>query len=333
MTESSANTTTQEANEFLTKKYAGQIVSIHSVEGGYSRNRRAIIELKDRAIFAKEVDVDLLPDEGMTELTWLKKDYEVTQVLRAHGIDIVPEWCELDMNGHLLLMTSYEKKDGWWWSLPNLEQTRTTYIDTVIQATKQLEALHLPKEYTPKLSLQPFFRDEIAGYDGMKRLLEDADLRQRLVEKYKNLLTAKPQKHLEDAYLVMMETLHHTPRLEELQTKTLALTKQPNHFFNHCDVRSDNIAFNENTNEIKIVDWNWASYAPAGFGATEFLLDMARRGVDITRWKDELNIELLAATVGYYIIRSLKDPLTPDNNLREMQAQTAAIANYLYTRL
>lgn len=327
------NTTTQEANEFLAKKYAKQIVSIHPVEGGYSRNRRAIIELADRKIFAKEVDLDLLPDEGMTELTWLKKDYAVTQALREQGLTIVPEWSELDMNGHLLLMTSYEKKDGWWWTLPDLAQTRNDYIDAVIQAVKQLESLQLPEELTVKLSLQPFFRDEIAGYDGIKRLLDDGELRQKLVEKYSDLLSPATPEYLENAYSVMIDTLQNITKLTHLHEMTLSLASQPNSSFNHCDVRSDNIAYNEQTHEVKFVDWNWASYAPAGFGTTEFLLDMARRGVDIERWKDELNIELLAATVGFYIIRSLKDPLATGSNLREMQAQTAAIANNLYSQL
>ena len=59
------------------------------VSGGFSRNRRALVSAGDKTIFVKEVDVDLLPDDGERELVWLKKDYEVMRLLqkeigRAH---------------------------------------------------------------------------------------------------------------------------------------------------------------------------------------------------------------------------------------------------------
>lgn len=131
----------------------------------------------------------------------------------------------------------------------------------------------------------------------------------------------------------MVETLHDDGALKHLKKQTTRLAELPNDCLNHCDVRSDNIAYNRQTGEVKFVDWNWASYAPAKFGATEFLLDMARKGVDISPWYEDMSVELLAATVGYYMIRSLKPPLTPGSTLREMQAETAAVANYLYRQL
>ena len=97
-------------------------------------------------------------------------------------------------------------------------------------------------------------------------------------------------------------------------------------------MRSDNLAFHPQTGELKLVDWNWASYAPRGSGATEFLIDMARHGQDVTPWLDELNAEMLAAFVGFYLIRSLKPPLQPGDNLRQMQALSAATAYDLLER-
>ena len=73
MSEQFETTTTSKVNSFLVERYADADISIHPVEGGYSRNRRAIIDIDDRSIFAKEVDVNLLPDEGAVELGWLKK--------------------------------------------------------------------------------------------------------------------------------------------------------------------------------------------------------------------------------------------------------------------
>lgn len=128
----------------------------------------------------------------------------------------------------------------------------------------------------------------------------------------------------------MVATLLDDTKLADLQERTARLADLPNDSLNHCDVRSDNLAYNENTGEVKLVDWNWASYAPKKFGATEFLIDMARRGVDVSPWYDDMSVDLLAATVGFFMTRSLKPPLTPGSTLRDMQAEAAAVANYLY---
>lgn len=331
MSEQIGTATTTKANEFIAERYASADVVIHSVEGGYSRNRRAIIDVNDESVFAKEVDTEILPDEGVVELGWLKKDYEIINEFAKHGVTIVPEWAELHLNGHLLLLPSYKREDGWEWTLPDDKATRTRYIQAVIDATKQLEATELPEELTEKLSLQPFFRDEIAEYEGITPLFTDSELRAQLVDRYTKL--QEKGGHLLPMNIQMVEMLLDDERLKHLKEQTVRLAELPNDCLNHCDVRSDNIAYNTRTGEVKFVDWNWASYAPAKFGATEFLLDMARRGVDVSPWYEDMSVELLAATTGYYMIRSLKPPLTPGSTLREMQAETAAVANYLYNQL
>jgi hypothetical protein len=331
MSEQINTTTTQKANQFIAEKYAGSDVVIHAVEGGYSRNRRAIIDVNGESVFAKEVDTEVLPDEGAIELGWLEKDYQLVNELAKHGVTIAPEWAELHLNGHLLLIPSYKKEDGWEWTLPDDEIARTKYIQAIIDATKQLEVTKLDEGLTEKLSLQPFFRDEIAEYEGIAPLLDDPELRVQLIDRY----TKYQEKggHLLPMNIQMVETLRDDESLSHLKRQTVRLAELSNDCLNHCDVRSDNIAYNTRTGEVKFVDWNWASYAPAKFGATEFLLDMARRGVDVSPWYEDMSVELLAATVGYYMIRSLKPPLTAGSTLREMQAETAAVANYLYGQL
>jgi hypothetical protein len=331
MTERFNTTTTSKVNDFIAEKYANTDVVIHSVEGGYSRNRRAIIDVNGESVFAKEVDMSVLDDEGATELGWLKKDYEITSELASRGVEIVSDWAELHLDGHLLLLPSYRKEDGWLWTLPEEELVQTKYIQAVVDATKRLESTTLPEDLTEKLSLQPFFRDEIAEYEGISPLFADPELRSRLIDMYSRF--QKKGGHLLSMNIQMVETLSDDQSLRHLQNQTRRLVELPNDCLNHCDVRSDNITYNETTGEVKFVDWNWASYAPAKFGATEFLLDMARRGVDVSPWYSDMSKELLAATVGYYMIRSLKPPLTPGSSLREMQAETAAVANYLYEQL
>lgn len=322
---------TPTAMKFIANKYGSEDIAVHPVEGGYSLNRRAIIEVNDKSFFAKEVDTTILSGDGEVELEWLRKDYRVITEFGKHGVSIVPEWAELHLNEHLLLLPSYKKEDGWHWSAPIDNETRTSYIQSVIDATKQLEEIRLPADHIARLSLEPFFRDEIAQYEGIAPLFSDKALRAQLIEKYVKL--QKNSDHLLPMNIQMVETLKDDKSLRDLQQRTVRLGKLPNNCLNHCDVRSDNITYNENTGEVRFVDWNWTSYAPAKFGATEFLLDMARCGTDISPWYDDMSVDLLGATVGYYMIRSLKPPLAPGSTLRDMQAETAAVANYLYRQL
>jgi hypothetical protein len=82
------------------------------VSGGFSRNRRALVSAGDKTIFVKEVDVDLLPDDGERELAWLKKDYEVTQLLQKLHPQYVADWAKLASDGYVLMTSSYASDDG-----------------------------------------------------------------------------------------------------------------------------------------------------------------------------------------------------------------------------
>ncbi len=301
-----------------------------AVSGGYSRNRRSLLGFDGKWIFAKEVDKSLLPSDGEEEMAWLKKDYECTKLLRERVPEHVPLWSELAADGHVLLMSSYRKEDGWQWSLPSEPSEQHRYIQAVIDVTKKLEVLEFNEDQINNLKLEPYFSDKLALDGGLDLILENDTVRNQLIDKYILMRGDETLSRLHSAIDEMLSFLSDRDEMKEVAGRARQLADQPNDCFNHCDVRSDNIAFNPSTNETIFVDWNWASFAPSKFGPSEFLSDMARNGVDITPWVDELNPDLLAAVVGYYAKRSLEDPLLRSNALREMQAETAAVAIKLY---
>lgn len=307
-------------------------IRVVSVNGGYSRNRRSLIGYADRWIFAKEVDQGLLPGDGVEELRWIHKDCECVNVLMATVPELVPEWEKLVADGHVLLMPSYRVEDGWSWSFPSTvavgEQQK--YIQAVVDATKKLETVEFDQGAIDTLNLHPYFRDKLALDDGLVLVLHNEEIRRRLKDKYDGMAQDESLTKLHPAIHKMQLLLQDESALKDLSIRAASLINQPNDCFGHCDVRSDNIAYNSSTGQVKFVDWNWASYATAGFGATEFLIDMTRRGVDTTQWLDDLNIEMLAAVVGFYMKQCLQDPLAPGNILRDVQAQSAAVALDLY---
>lgn len=304
---------------------------VTSVSGGFSRNRRALVSAGDKTIFVKEVDVDLLPDDGETELAWLKKDYEVIRLLQKVHPQYVADQITLSDDGYVLMTTSYASADGWLWRPPAEKSVAKRYISAVVAATRELEKTDLPHEVVEGLQLQPFTTAELGLDDGIDRIIADADIRRQLIDNYQTLLSEQSEFNQRRCQK-MMELLNNSDELADISVRAKQFAKQPEDCFNHSDVRSDNLAFHPQTGELKLVDCNWASYAPRGSGATEFLIDMARHGQDVTPWLDELNAEMLAAFVGFYLIRSLKPPLQPGDNLRQMRALSAATAYDLLER-
>ena len=298
---------------------------ITPVSGGFSLNRRALVSSGDRTIFVKEVDANLLSDEGERELGWLKKDYAVTRLLQKTYPQYVADWTELADDGHVLMTSSYASSDGWLWQPPTDNSVAERYISTVITAVRELEKIKLPQELIEELQLQPFAARELGLDDGIDQIIADADIRRRLIDNYQKLLSNQLEINQRRCQAII-ELLEKRDELIDVSVRAKEFAKQTEDCFNHSDVRSDNLAFNPQTGELKLVDWNWASYASQGSGATEFLVDMARHGHDVTPWLGELNVEMLASFVGFYLIRSLKPPLKPGDNLRQMQALSAAVA-------
>ena len=307
-------------------------LQITSVSGGFSRNRRALISPGDKTIFVKEVDVDLLPDAGERELAWLKKDYEVTRLLQKLHPQYVADQVTLSDDGHVLMTSSYTSADGWLWRPPAEKSVAKRYISSVVTATRELEQTELPHEVIEELQLQPFTTAELGLDDGIDRIITDPDIRCRLIDNYRTLLPDQSEVNQRRCQKTI-DLLGESDKLVDISVRAKQFAKQLEDCFNHSDVRSDNLAFHPQTGELKLVDWNWASYAPQGSGATEFLIDMARHGHDVMPWLGELNAEMLAAFVGFYLIRSLKPPLQPGDNLRQMQALSAATAYDLLERI
>ena len=306
-------------------------LQITSVSGGFSRNRRALVSAGDKTIFVKEVDVDLLPDDGERELAWLKKDYEVTRLLQKLLPQYVADRVALVGDGYVLMTTSYASVDGWLWRPPAEKSVAEQYILAVVTAARELEKTELPHKVIEELQLQPFTTAELGLDDGIDRIIANGDIRQQLIDNYQILLPEQSEVNQQRCQKII-RLLSERDELVDISVRAKRFAKQPEDCFDHGDVRSDNLAFQLQTGELKLVDWNWASYAPRGSGATEFLIDMARHGHDVTPWLNEVNAEMLAAFVGFYLIRSLKPPLKPGDNLRQMQALSAATAYDLLER-
>lgn len=305
---------------------------IRQTTGGYSRNIRALVGYNGQWLFAKEVDVSILEDDGATELGWLKKDYEFTGEVARHAPAIVVGRRELLCDDTLLVTEALRPEDGWLWHpLTNLDD-QAAYIDAVIAANDEIAAMTLDEATTMRLHAEPFFRDELAFDGGLELAVENQHFRSELIAKFTSMAAREGQSSfMAQSASDMVDLLGDIPRLRQLAASAWALHEQDETTLGHCDVRSDNVAYNPVTREVKLVDWNWASYAPRDSGPTEFLIDMAKHGIDVAPWRSRLNHEMLAGFIGLWLKRCLREPFSIGSNVREAQAQSAAAAYWLYS--
>lgn len=226
---------------------------ITPVSGGFSLNRRALVSSGGRTIFVKEVDANLLSDEGERELGWLKKDYAVTRLLQKTYPQYVADWTKLADDGHVLMTSSYASSDGWLWQSPTDNSVAERYISTVITAVCELEKIKLPQELIEEMQLQPFVARELGLDGGIDQIIADADIRRRLINNYQKLLPNQLEINQRRCQAII-ELLEKRDELIDVSVRAKEFAKQTEDCFNHSDVRSDNLAFNPQTGELKLVD-------------------------------------------------------------------------------
>ena len=217
-------------------------LQVTPVSGGFSRNRRALVSVGDKTIFVKEVDVDLLPDEGERELDWLRKDYEVMRLLQKVHPQYVADQITLSDDGHVLMTTSYASDDGWLWRPPAEKSVAKRYISAVVAAVRELEKTDLPHEVIEELQLQPFAAAELGLDDGIDRIIAEADIRRQLIDKYRTLLSEQSEVNQRRCQK-MMELLNNSDELADISVRAKQFAKQSEDCFNHSDIRSDNLAY------------------------------------------------------------------------------------------
>lgn len=307
-------------------------VTLQSVSGGYSKARRSLVGYGGKWVFVKQVDPDLLKDEEKLarEIAWQRKDYDCVLFLQRAAPHLGAEWAWLSDDGLTMMTTAYRPDDGWLWQLPELPGLRPGYITAVLGVLEQLEGIQLDDETIDRLGLEPILRDQLAFDGGLEELLASNEMRQALFERHQRLALEAEATSMRNNHRRMMQFLSNQSQIASLAEHAKLLHQQPQNYFSHGDVRSENITLNPSKSSVRLVDWNWASLTPKGFSATEFLLDVARNQIDVTPWLSSLNRDLLAAVVGFYAKHGLESDVRPTSRLRLMQAQVAATALKLY---
>jgi hypothetical protein len=92
----------------------------------------------------------------------------------------------------------------------------------------------------------------------------------------------------------------------------------------HADLRQSNLAWHP-TEGVKIVDWSWAGPSSPGLDKTSFLIDLAKSGVDITRYANHFDTVHARKLMGFWLGRAIQ-PALPGSIVREHQLASAITA-------
>jgi hypothetical protein len=278
------------------------------VNGGYSPARRGIVLLADgSAVFAKQA-----VDASSTAA--LQKEFELYQFLEAAGYPHVPK--VLGYAQDTLVLPDLR---GWDWS-PRWTQRK---LDAVLAAMQALGRL------TPGEDIRPLLKPGVPAE----------------LEKCWNLLV--PDENW-TAVQKILQANPKTPRsllnLSIAQRQEIVGRVTPQVFecgeLTHCDIRADNCAYNPATQELLIVDWNWAELGSFALDRSAFLVSVLRE-IELSSMTHQNKIELSAekvaglidprsalALAGFWLWYAAQPPLEPGDprGLRKLQLESGLLA-------
>ncbi len=272
---------------------------LQDVSGGYSIAKRGLaIANNGERVFVKL---------GVDDLTksWVQKDFETYEMLRQLAYDFIPKFSYTD--GSALILPDLSTYD---WS-PHWTSQKLQAALGAQEALTDIDPVGIRYQHSYTSVLRGCWDD-----------LSDASTWQKIV----NAVNGDDQKGIIGAVSANERGL--------LSKESYRVDFNRGEFI-HGDVRSDNIAYDESTDKLILVDWNWAEIASADLGRTAFLLSVLNESVlsgepdlnmdDIEKLIDPQAARMLA---GYFLQQSQLPPFKPGDpdGLRSKQLNAGVTA-------
>lgn len=281
------------------------LTRLEHTQGGFSATHRGIVRLDN----GQRVFVKLGKDEDTRR--WTHKEIQSYRFLERHNFAHMPQLLSWNKDETALAVTALPADEGWnWhdsWSVERLQAT--------LRVMDQLAALSAD-QYVHQL----FTTDRIdQSKNGWAALEAAPGLQLSLIEK----LHAEGHARLADDL-----QLHH------LREQSLRFTFRNDSLVHH-DIRADNCAWREATDEIRLVDWTWTQIGDRRIDMAPFLVHVAQAGLDVIQLCPErLDPEALLWMAGFWF-KAAVTPMWPGGpkRLRGIQLQSGITALQLYERL
>lgn len=280
--------------------------TIEHASSGYTLAHRGIITLGD----GQKVFVKLGVDD--TTSGWAQKEVALYEFLADRNYPHIPKLLAIKPDRTAFSLEALEPQDGWDWT------NTWTYerLDATLRAVDELAKIQpSPEEYaifgTKGLSQTS---------DGWGPLLNQPDKQVVLRDK--------------------IEKAGHSTYMKSVDYRAMAAKSASFVFKNdtlvHYDIRTDNCAWNPNTNAVKLIDWNWAQMGDVRIDAASMLVHVYKAGLDISRYYNRLDADALLWVAGLWL-NSAATPLwsggSEHTSLRDYQLESGVAALKLRDQL
>ena len=238
------------------------------VEGGNTSTQRGIIAIAEgRKIFVKI---------GVDEQTknWASKEIDAYTFLVEQGYASIPKLLSVNEDHTGFAIDALLSENSWDWS-NTWNQER---LDATLAAMDVLATIKPDPKYTALL--KPVIIDADNGWVKLSASLEGQAY---LASKLRTVSRSEIVDHLHE----------YTERASHYILKHDVLI--------HGDVRADNCAWNKNTGEVKLVDWNWLELGDQRLDFSAFLVHVHQGGFDVLAdYADRLDADALHWLAGFW---------------------------------
>lgn len=251
---------------------------IIAVAGGHMFYEKCIAASGDEMVFIKAHNPALFTDALAEQhtLRHLEQEAKVYTYLTEQAYGHIPRATFFDNEENILYMTAHTEDYGWHWELPREPAQQKKYTEDVLNALSQLESLPgQPIEREDRLpSLDELYEE------GWKKL-KKPELRGEALRKLA-IFSGNFHDHVSSGVLYI-ENLLSGKHDSQIETNLQKHLKKPRNGLGHFDARQSNIAW-QSSGELAIVDWSWASLAPAKSDSTVFLIDIFKSNFDVSKY-------------------------------------------------
>ncbi len=257
--------------------------------GGYSLAKRGIVALAS----GEKVFVKLATEENSQR--FIPKEIVAYKWLKEKSYKHIPELLLSRADG--IVLPDLSKFD---WSNLWTEKKLTA----VLKAIDELSELPITKEDRKRLP-------PVIVANGWQELQSNPKLYTKLMEKlgdYPKLKTAIKE-HLNE-YIQICDNY----QANSAEFKPI-----------HADIRADNLAYDETTDDVYIVDWNWMGLGNKGMEDVGLLVNVAHSGFDVEAFCPErLDKRAALLLTGFWLFHSTERIWTDgDPRLRDLQFRNA----------
>ncbi len=228
-----------------------QLPHLKDVEGGFSQAQRGLVALPD----GKEVFVKV----GTAENTrmWARKEVAVYKALEAHGFEHSPHLVATNADNSAFALEAFSPENGWDWQ----DNWTAERLAATLKAMDDLAALKLSDAERTIFIKSSISQDE----DGWRPLLESPEMQEVLRHKLHGVGA--------DDIAQGIDFTADTDKASKYKFADDTLV--------HYDLRADNCAWNPETGQVRLVDWNWAQYGDRDIDLAATLTHIQKSGFDV----------------------------------------------------